>query len=365
MRRPVTGNGPVVRTADEPHGVSLVGDGLTRNRVRLSGGSSWQTNFRRRTTGRPVRTAMDVARLHRNLNHVLLDLQRAVERYAVAEATGPYSPAWSQVAEAPPSETRNQREELQAFKKVLNSASWLEEGRRRAATADVRQESPTRQRSTVRPGARPAEKRASGHVPRREARPVKGTGTNRPPSHMAGPGSRTPARRDEPPLLGTGQLSEIATELHPLLEQTARMGAITGWSRIGKRLPSLPRLHRDDQSRHPVAGGRGAPERRAPSLRSRHGRRPADAPPFSGHRGTARPAVLGHCRPATDDVELRDAEGSSVLAASTPRARLREPAARRAAGRVRRTTGRIEWESWGTMGHGSPRRLGSWADLTT
>ncbi|WP_217492591.1 hypothetical protein, partial [Streptomyces prasinopilosus] len=199
-------------------------------------------------TGRPVRTAMDVARLHRNLNHILLDLQRAVERYAVAEATSLYSLAWSQAAEAPPSETRKQREELQAFKKVLNSASWLEEGRRRAATADVRQESPARQRSTVCPGARPAEKRASGHVPRREAKPAKDTGANRPSSHMSGSGSRTPARRDEPPLLETGQLSEIATELRPLLEQTARMGATTTWSRIGMRLPALPRLHRDDQS---------------------------------------------------------------------------------------------------------------------
>lgn len=70
-----------------------------------------------------------------SLSRALLDLQRAVERYAVAEATGPYSLAWSQVAEAPPSETRKQREELQAFKKVLNSVSWQEEGRRRAATA--------------------------------------------------------------------------------------------------------------------------------------------------------------------------------------------------------------------------------------
>ncbi|MFE9922771.1 hypothetical protein ACFYQA_14655 [Streptomyces sp. NPDC005774] len=195
-----------------------------------------------------MRSAMDVARLHRNLNHILLDLRRAVERYAVAEAAGLYSLAWSQVAEAPPSETRKQREELQAFKKVLDSASWLEEERRRAATADVRQEPPTRQRSTVRPGRRPAEKRASGHVPHRGTKPFKDTGANRPPSHTAGSGSRTPARRDEPPLLGTGRLSEIATELRPLLEQTARMGATTTWSRIGMRLPALPRLHRDDQS---------------------------------------------------------------------------------------------------------------------
>jgi hypothetical protein len=85
-------------------------------------------------------------------------------------------------------------------------------------------------------------------VPRREAKPVEDTGADRPASETAGSGSRTPARRDEPPLLGAGQLSEIATELRQLLEQTARMGATTTWSRISKRLPSLPRLHRDDQS---------------------------------------------------------------------------------------------------------------------
>ncbi|MFJ9856209.1 hypothetical protein ACIRVN_01740 [Streptomyces albogriseolus] len=195
-----------------------------------------------------MRTAMDVARLHRNLNHILLDLQRAVERYAVAEATGLYALAWSQVAEAPPSETRKQREELQAFKKVINSACWLKEGHQRAATVEVRHELPAQQRSTVRPDRRPAEKRASGHAPRREARPAGKAEASRTPSQAVGPVARTPARRDEPPLLGTGQLSEIATDLRPLLEQTARMGATTTWSRIGKRLPGLPRLHQDDQS---------------------------------------------------------------------------------------------------------------------
>jgi hypothetical protein len=198
---------------------------------------------------------MDVARLHRNLNHILLDLHRAVERYAVAEATGLYSLAWSQVAEAPPSETRQQRKELQEFKRRLTSASWLAEGRRRAATAEVRQDalprrnSPPQRRPTVRGSTRPAPKHTSGQVPRRGTQPARTTGAHRPPSPVADSVSRTPAtRRDEPPLLGTGRLSEIATELRPLLEETARMGATTTWSRIGKRLGSLPRLHRDDQS---------------------------------------------------------------------------------------------------------------------
>ncbi|MFJ9664990.1 hypothetical protein ACIRPP_10280 [Streptomyces sp. NPDC101219] len=166
----------------------------------------------------------------------------------MAEATSLYGLAWSQVSEAPPSETRKQREKLQAFKKVLNSPAWQEEGHRRAATSDARQESPPRQRSRVRPGRRPVEKRANDHAPGREVKPAKETAANRTTSPPSGSGARTPVRRDEPPLLGTGQLSEIATELRPLLEQTARMGATTTWSRISRRLPGLPRLHRDDQS---------------------------------------------------------------------------------------------------------------------
>ncbi|MFD3329596.1 hypothetical protein [Streptomyces sp. NPDC058701] len=56
-----------------------------------------------------------------------------------------------------------------------------------------------------------------------------------------------PPHREEPALLETGQLWEIATELRPLLEQTARAGSTTTWPQIHKRLPGLPRLHADDQ----------------------------------------------------------------------------------------------------------------------
>ncbi|MFF4427441.1 hypothetical protein ACFY04_43215 [Streptomyces sp. NPDC001549] len=59
-----------------------------------------------------------------------------------------------------------------------------------------------------------------------------------------------PSRRNEPTLLETGQLWEIATELRPLLEQTARAGSTNTWPQIHKRLPGLPglpRLHADDQ----------------------------------------------------------------------------------------------------------------------
>lgn len=49
-------------------------------------------------------------------------------------------------------------------------------------------------------------------------------------------------------MLEAGRLWEIATALRPLLEQTARAGATTSWPAIRKRLPGLPRLHRDDES---------------------------------------------------------------------------------------------------------------------
>ncbi|TVL88436.1 hypothetical protein CD790_30710 [Streptomyces sp. SAJ15] len=45
----------------------------------------------------------------------------------------------------------------------------------------------------------------------------------------------------------TGRLWELATELRPLLEQTARDGATITWPQIHRRLSGLPRLHADDQ----------------------------------------------------------------------------------------------------------------------
>lgn len=191
---------------------------------------------------------MEIAHLHRSLSHTLLDLRRAVERYAVADAADLYALAWVRVAEAPPSETRKQREELQVFKKALNSPAWLEEGRRRAA-AGIRQDaSPRQTTSAVRPSPRPAEEPVSRRAPRRVVKPSKATGANRSSSHAASPSSRKPAHTTEPLLLETGRLSEIATELRPLLGQIAHMGATTSWSRIRQRFPALPRLHRDDES---------------------------------------------------------------------------------------------------------------------
>ncbi|WP_409467270.1 hypothetical protein [Streptomyces sp. HC307] len=43
------------------------------------------------------------------------------------------------------------------------------------------------------------------------------------------------------------RLYEIAADLRPLLEETARAGATTSWPLIRKHLPGLPRLHRDDE----------------------------------------------------------------------------------------------------------------------
>lgn len=190
---------------------------------------------------------MEIAQLHRSLSHTLLNLQRAVERWAVADATDLYALAWAQVAQAPPSETRKQREELQAFKKVLNSPSWLEEGHRRAA-AGIRQDDPRRQTSAVQPNPRPAEEPARRRAPRRVVKPAEVTGANHTSLRAASSSSRNPAHTTEPPQLETGRLSEIATELRPLLEQTAHLGATTSWSRMRKRFPALPRLHRDDES---------------------------------------------------------------------------------------------------------------------
>ncbi|MFF2205241.1 hypothetical protein [Streptomyces sp. NPDC058145] len=198
---------------------------------------------------------MDVASLHRRLSYTLLDLERAIERHAVAEATDLHALAWLQVAEAPPSESRKQRQQLQSFKAVLNSRSWQEEGRRRAAaeTQRVVIPGPT---TTARPSTRPAEKPARLRPPRLAKKPPKVTGVSRSQpqprpqsqSHAAVSVPHRPARPAAPPLLEAGRLSEISTELRPLLEQIARMGATTSWSLILKRLPALPRLHRDDES---------------------------------------------------------------------------------------------------------------------
>ncbi|MBB4903742.1 hypothetical protein [Streptomyces griseomycini] len=45
----------------------------------------------------------------------------------------------------------------------------------------------------------------------------------------------------------SARLYESTSGLRPFLKDTARVGAITGWALLRKRLPTLPRLHRDGE----------------------------------------------------------------------------------------------------------------------
>lgn len=229
---------------------------MAAHRVRLSGGTAWQTDFRRRTTGRPVRTAMEIATVRRTLNHTLTELQRAVDRHEVAAAADLYALAWHQAAQAPPSETREQRARLQSFKEILGSRRWQDEERRQAASppakATPRPQRPAAPRPVAdRDGPAPETRRTVVWTSDHDAvTPPAPTRTRRPVPQSESPAlqHRPASRAPEPTVLDSGRLWEIATELRPLLEQTARDGATTSWTLIGKRLPRLPRLHRDDQS---------------------------------------------------------------------------------------------------------------------
>lgn len=236
-------------------GCSPAGRGaqVTGERVRLSGGSSWQTDFRRRTTGRPVRSAMEIATIRRELNHTLTELGRAVDQLAVAQAADLYALAWQQAAQALPSETRNQRAQLAMYKEILSSRRWQEAERRQAAhrpsTHVTPPEPPTVRRprpATEQTPARPAVAWSSDKAPKQPT-PSRPGGRPAQNGHAA-PASGRPARVPEPALLEPGALGEIATQLRPLLEQLAQAGATTTWPAIRKRLPGLSRLHRDDES---------------------------------------------------------------------------------------------------------------------
>ncbi|MFJ3926330.1 hypothetical protein [Streptomyces sp. NPDC090022] len=209
---------------------------------------------------------MEIATVRRTLNHTLTELQRAIDRYAVAVAADLYALAWQQAAGAPPSETREQRAQLKDLKEMLGSRRWQEEERRQAAAAPPpsvpSQARPVSAAPRVLPDAAragepvvrsPRRKPSSSPAPRRSSVPPVPVSVPTPvpapaPSPVGTPvvKARTP-RRQEPALLETGQLWEIATELRPLLEQTARAGATVTWPQIHKRLPGLPRLHADDQ----------------------------------------------------------------------------------------------------------------------
>ncbi|MFF1712196.1 hypothetical protein [Streptomyces sp. NPDC058268] len=199
---------------------------------------------------------MEIATVRRTLNHTLTELQRAVDRYEVAAAADLYALAWHQAAQAPPSETREQRARLQSFKEILGSRRWQDEERRKAASlpadATPRPERPAVPRPVAdRDGPAPAPRRTvvwtSGDRADTPASPAQ---TPRPVPQRTSPSSATRpnSRAAEPALLDPGRLWEIATGLRPLLERTARDGATISWPQIGKRQPGLPRLHRDDQS---------------------------------------------------------------------------------------------------------------------
>lgn len=164
----------------------------------------------------------------------------------MAEAADLYALAWQQAAQASPSETREQRARLASYKEILGSSRWRNEERRQARDASPKAGPRPEQRTAPRPRpvAEPAPKRpavAWSSSPSPERRPAaRAAPANR--------GSRPSPRAAEPTLLDAGHLWEIATELRPLLEQTARDGATTNWPAIRKRLPTLPRLHRDDES---------------------------------------------------------------------------------------------------------------------
>ncbi|GHH55895.1 hypothetical protein GCM10018773_60950 [Streptomyces candidus] len=210
---------------------------------------------------------MDIATIRRGLNGTLTELQRAIERFDVVVAAELFEWAWHQASQAPPRETLEQRVQLRDLKAVLGSRRWREEESRRAAQATPSQPAPgvprpprrTRPASAepvpaVRPravgssrgpaSARQAAQAQSAHAMRREPRNPGGRSTPPvPPAEVtAGP---QPGHRG---LLEAGRLAEFATDLRPLLEQTARAGATTTWAALRKRLSKLPRLQREDES---------------------------------------------------------------------------------------------------------------------
>ncbi|MFB6716843.1 MULTISPECIES: hypothetical protein [unclassified Streptomyces] len=208
---------------------------------------------------------MDIATIRRSLNGTLTELQRAIDRFDVAKAADLFEWAWHQTSQAPPSEPREQRAQLKDLKEVLGSRRWREEERRLAAQ-EVRPqpiEAPpvprqrrkkrlvSEQAPVVRPRVVWSSEAPRAPVPDPVQPPVR-VAPSAPAARNAVPMSaaevRPALRRGQPGLLEAGRLAELATDLQPLLEQTARAGATITWSATRKRLPALPRLHPDDES---------------------------------------------------------------------------------------------------------------------
>ncbi|MFF0198788.1 hypothetical protein ACFYT5_38375 [Streptomyces anulatus] len=209
---------------------------------------------------------MDIAMIRRSLNGTLTELQRAIDRFDVAKAAELFEWAWHQASQAPPRETREQRAQLRDLKEVLGSRRWREEERRLAA----QELTPRPVGGTPAPGRKPTKRPSSAQVPVLRPRTVWSSDTSRVnvPAPVQMPARRAqsaPAARDATPVpvtearpvlkdvrasayLEPGRLAELATDLRPLLEQTARAGTTTTWKAIRQRLPALARLHRDDES---------------------------------------------------------------------------------------------------------------------
>ncbi|MEV5567696.1 hypothetical protein AB0L54_33295 [Streptomyces sp. NPDC052196] len=199
---------------------------------------------------------MEVATIRRDLNGTLTELERAVERFDVAKAVDLFQWAWHQASQAPPRETREQRTQLKNLKETLHSRRWRDEERRQAAQQEVR-----RQLTGAQPIERPRLKKrsASPKVSAAQSRTVwssdvssnSSSGPTVQRSRSGSPVSATQVRPDHqdrrPGLLEAGRLAELATDLRPLLEQTAQAGTTITWAAIRRRLPALPR-HRDDES---------------------------------------------------------------------------------------------------------------------
>ncbi|WP_097865722.1 hypothetical protein [Streptomyces sp. rh34] len=176
-----------------------------------------------------------------------------IDRFDVVKAADLFEWAWHQASQAPPRETREQRVQLRDLKEVLGSRRWREEERRLAA-----QELTSRPvEGMPAPGWKVAKRPSSAQVPVVRPRTVWSSDTSR--ANVPAPAPvqvPVPVTEAHPVLkdvrasgyLGAGPLAELATDLRPLLEQTARAGTTTTWKAIRKRQPALARLHRDDES---------------------------------------------------------------------------------------------------------------------
>ncbi|MGX1885804.1 hypothetical protein [Streptomyces sp. NPDC055287] len=154
----------------------------------------------------------------------------------MAKAADLYELAWHQASQAPPSETREQRPQLKSFKDILGSRRWRNEERRQAAESPAPKAAPNPERRVLpkpRPVADPAPTRSVVWSSNPSSEPPKHRQAQTAPAVA---GSRPSSRAAAPALLEPGRLWEIATELRPALEQTARAGATISWPAIRKRL---------------------------------------------------------------------------------------------------------------------------------